>query len=160
MNIEQLVDQKIESLLDTASKLYNKTFDKPQIKYTEKSTVAGRAYCVSNIVDFNKILLSENVDQFIDQTVTHELAHILAYKIYGTIGHDKYWKLIMVQLGAEPKRCHSYSIENVKKRATKTFVYKCACRDNIQISSIRHNKIVKNNQIYRCNACKTKIVPV
>lgn len=156
MNVEQLVENKIKSLIETANKLYQRNFEMPTIKYTLNGRVSGKAYHIANVVDFNKILLTENVDTFIHQTVPHEIAHIIAFKVFGTSGHDRAWKHVMARFGVEPKRCHSYSIENVKKRHVTTFVYKCQCREHT-ITSIRHNKILKGAS-YRCNQCKTKIV--
>jgi SprT protein len=157
--LHALVENRITNLLEVAKSKFGIIMDKPTIVYNLKGTKAGTA-SIQNVIRLNPVLLEQNVDEFIQRTVAHELAHILSYKLYGTLAHDKYWKRVMVSFGVEPSRCHSYDVSNVQRaKHIKTFIYKCKCKEHI-ITSIRHNKIVKNGTKYSCCHCHTVIMPV
>lgn len=101
---------------------------------------------------FNARILYHNVEEFIEQTVAHEVAHVIDFALRGESAHDKRWKRIMRALGARPERLHSFEAGVKKTRKVKRYAYHCACRD-IELSSIRHNRVVKGEQIYRCKLC-------
>ena len=133
----------------------------PRVNYNLHGRVAGKAFCIFNNfnevveseVRFNKQLLLENQQGFIDRTVGHELAHIVAYQLYGKEikPHGREWKMVMRMFGQEPSRCHSFDVSNVSTR--KTHTYECGCR-TFQLTSVRHNKIIKGKSSYTCNKCK------
>lgn len=159
MSIEAMVHTKLDQLLANASAMFGKQFVKPTVTFDLKGRAAGQAR-TDNVIRFNKVLLQENVDTFLETTVPHELAHILALKLFGTFAHDKYWKHVMVKLGAEPKRCHSYDTTNSRTRSVKKeYLYKCGCKTHM-LTSIRHNRIQKENVAYRCASCSQKLVRV
>jgi SprT protein len=65
------------------------------------------------------------LEDMINQTLGHELAHLVAYKVYGSWGHDWKWRTVMRALGLDPSRCHSYSLEGVKTRNVRKVMAKC-----------------------------------
>jgi SprT protein len=133
----------------------------PRVNYNLRGRVAGKAFCtfnncgdvVESEVRLNAQLLIENQQSFIDRTVGHELAHIVAYQLYGKEikPHGREWKMVMKMFGQEPSRCHSFDVSNVSTR--KTHTYECGCR-TFQLTSVRHNKIIKGKSSYTCNRCK------
>lgn len=154
-SLELQVRQKISQLSKIAVEKYGmKYFLIPEIKFTKKGTAAGTAYITKNVINFNPVLLQENPEQFIKQTVTHEFAHILAYRVFDDRGHGKDWKRVMVQLGAEPKRCHNYDVSSVQRR-TARIEYSCGCA-TYEISAKRHTMIL-NGKRYSCKKCKQVI---
>ena len=111
--------------------------------------------------------LAEMNDNFIDRTPVHEVAHYVDYYRNGCKTrrsangnrdmHGKYWKAIMRELGAQDeKRCHSYKgVE--RSRKYKMFAYACHAGHYYELTSIRHNKVLKGTMSYVCRECKSKL---
>lgn len=62
-------------------------------------------------------------DDEIMDTLLHEIAHALSYKLYGrqAVGHGYLWKHIAKQVGAKPQRCYtSRDYKPVKGKYTAT----------------------------------------
>ena len=167
--LKNLVIRKIKELINFVKKdfpvLNNTEF--PEIKFTKRGRVAGCVEYNQNTAsfNFNMVLLRENPDEFIKQTVPHETAHFIVFSVYGVeydrggrrIIHGKKWKNMMVYLGVDPKRCHSYNVDNCTVRKLKTFAYVCGCREH-ELTSIRHNKILKKGAHYTCSLCGKRLV--
>lgn len=103
-------------------------------------------------------------DQYINDIVVHEYAHLVQLKLYpNSKPHGREWKQIMRFLGADPNRCHKFNLDKAleefgagkqsQRRKRKTFTYKCNCNE-YQLSSIRHNRVVSGKQTYFCKKCK------
>ena len=161
--LKNLVYNKVKELLGKFNTAYKKDFGIPEIKFTKRGATAG---CVSYRNDvaffnFNMVLLKENVDHFIKQTVTHEVAHYCVWLLFGheyssngrRIIHGKKWKNLMGFFGVNSYRCHNYNTDNCsKKRKVKRFTYKCGCSE-YQLTSIRHNRVLKEQASYSCPKC-------
>ena len=157
--IEAIVKDTLQSYVDMAREQYpHIKVSMPTIKYSVRGQVAGKAYPTLNLVDFNAVLLTENLESFKTRTIPHELAHIIARQLGGK-GHDRIWKNIMIGFGCEASRCHNYDVSNAQVRNVKRYEYKCACSTH-QVTSIRHNKMVKKGVVYTCVKCGTKITLV
>ena len=139
------------------------TFD-----FTLKGKVAGRAQYKPATDDvtlkFNLQLAIENLDEFLVDTVPHEITHIYVKKMYPWAQpHGKEFHQIMAKMGYSPKRCHSYDVSNTKqKRRYYRYVYKCGCETQHYITSNKHYDIQKyleqGHDLCRCNKCKKIIV--
>ena len=105
------------------------------------------------LIRYNPKLLERCGEEFLNRTVPHEAAHVLAYHHHGTSirPHGPEWQRIMYQLGAEPTRCHDYDVSGLSTRRLRYYEYHCGCMDH-RLSSIRHNKACKG-QRYRCRRC-------
>lgn len=97
----------------------------PTIIYKTKSATGGWAHLGRNTVDYNPILLNENLDAFIARTVGHEVAHLAAYELFRDKGHGYWWKHIMRVIGQEPSRCHSYDIVNSAVKTKRSIIWRC-----------------------------------
>lgn len=111
------------------------------------------------IIRYNPVLLRENPDSFIAQTVPHELAHVVAFVRHGhrIRPHGPEWRAIMEQFGAAPERCHRYDLARIPRRATRVFPYHCGCGEH-QLSSIRHHRVLAG-QTYLCRRCAGPLRP-
>jgi SprT protein len=105
------------------------------------------------LIRYNPDLLKRGGADFLDRTVPHEVAHVLAYHRHGPNirPHGPEWQRIMRQLGAEPTRCHDFDVSGLSARRLQYFDYHCGCMEH-QLSSIRHNKVGKG-QRYLCRRC-------
>ena|ERR1041385_688792 len=99
-----------------------------EIKFDLVGQVAGQAFwgIKSDIfkLRFNMQLARENYDEFLSQTVPHEVAHLIAdefFKEMWTSGcdHNSLWQFVMVKFGKSPTRCHDYSVENISRKKYK-----------------------------------------
>lgn len=129
IHIKHRVTAKLEQGIALIKAKYGVTLTMPEVRYDLRGTTAGQAFYKTWIIRLNTVLLLENVDDFIERTVPHELAHLACDKIYpeahvrariaGRITkrepHGPKWQEIMRALGvAEVTRCHSYDVTNSK----------------------------------------------
>ncbi|WP_201245780.1 SprT-like domain-containing protein [Halochromatium salexigens] len=105
------------------------------------------------LIRYNLELLKRGGADFIEETIPHEVAHVLAYQCHGPgiRPHGAEWQRIMRMLGAEPTRCHDYDVSGLETRTLHYFDYHCGCMAH-RLSSIRHNKVAKG-QRYLCKRC-------
>ena len=152
------LDNKIIQLMVQAMNHYKKPFNIPEIKYDLRGTCAGIYSGKDNSINLNFTLLSENFQDFIDNTIPHEIAHCIARQIDRYCKpHGKVWKNVMVFcFGINPKRTHQYNTTNSKVRNVTRYEYTCDCGTIFNITSIRHNKI-KKGKSYICKKCGGRI---
>ena len=72
---ETVVANRIQALLAVAEGHWGRPFPKPVITYDLRGRTAGQAIFRQNRIRINRVLLENNFDAFIKQTVGHELAH-------------------------------------------------------------------------------------
>lgn len=158
-DLRAAVEVRIDECLAIAERKWGYTSTgnvRPAVYYDVRGTCAGKANGIQNWVSFNAILLVENKEQFIERTVTHEVAHIIAYRQFNAKGHDSTWKAVMSHLGADASRCHTYDTSNAQVKVKNKFIYECECRSDIVLTSVRHNKILRG-ATFRCNQCRSVI---
>lgn len=158
MTLSDKIEAKIEETLMKAQSIYHTTFQNPAIDYSLRGACAGQfvgdAIFVSTL-RFNLELCKANENDFISQTVPHEVAHYISRKRYGYEGrgHGREWKTVMMALGLTPKRCHDYDVSIVSNR--KRIPFTCGCGKTFMLTSIR----AKRYSQYFCKACKSKLIP-
>ena len=135
---------------------------KVEIRFDLRGKAAGQARIRAAgryLIRYNLELLKRGGVDFLEQTVPHEVAHVLAYHRHGRDirPHGAEWKAIMRQLGAEPTRCHDYDVGGLGARQLHYFDYHCGCMLH-RLSSIRHNKVAKG-QRYLCRRCGEPLQP-
>lgn len=148
----QEVHDKIKECVWIAQSRYGKYFRIPTVSYDIRGAVAGKAFIYQNHIKLNPVLLRENKDHFINQTVPHEVAHLIAHQVYGNRirPHGREWASIMSLFGRPANRCHSYEV--TRSRTVKMHEVKCGCKTKM-ISSIRYNRMVKGLATYKCKRC-------
>ena len=136
----------------------------PEIRYDTKGRAAGWAH-FSHLgphwIRINPILLNENVEYVVNQTVPHEIAHLVAYTVFGTRikphGHE--WKFVMRVFGKEPKRCHRLDVTSVQRvrRAVTRITFHCdKCKQPLEITQNRYTKMM-NGKVYVHRGCGGRI---
>ena len=150
--IKAKVEAKVNACVATVEKHYGITFKKPTVSFNVRGTTGGYAKYASWEVDFNPVLLLENLDTYLIDVIPHEVAHLAAKLIYPqtlvrSFGkkrspHGSEWASIMTVLGADPKRTHKMNTANAKVRTMAKYEYKCSgCGQSYQLSAKRHNKL-------------------
>ena len=127
----------------------------PTVSFDLRGKVAGKAYLTQNHVQLNSVLLQENVEDFIHQTIGHEVAHLATFARYGRAvsPHGEEWKKMMRSIGLEPNRCHNFDTSN-SSVSKATFRWVCACREYL-LTSRRHASAQQRG--YRCKKCSTSL---
>lgn len=107
-------------------------------------------------VFLNWPLLKANEQDFMVDTIPHEIAHLFqdilapAERTHGPI-----WQKLMRRMGLNPERTHSCDTTEAR-RDKQLFTYVCACKKHY-VSKIIHNKIQRYRQIRRCKLCHKSI---
>lgn len=156
--VKEVEDKILETYL-RAEQIYQRTFELPSVDWNLRGTCAGSATWKQNLIRLNPILLCENKTQFINETVPHEVAHLLNRALNGPLvsPHGPEWCGIMVALGLAPQRCHTYDITNARVRQERRYSYKCNCRPH-SISQRIRNRLMRG-AVYRCVHCGSEIQP-
>ena len=144
-------------LRECAEKL-NYDYELPTVSFDLKGRTAGQAFYSGNRIRLNLELLNKNREEMIENTLPHEFAHIAAFKFYGEEGkgHGHYWKLTMMRLGLEPKRCHNMEVTPARKH--QKFDYSCKCPGKVfKIGKNVHEKIQSGRPRY-CPSCRADVV--
>ena len=100
---------------------------RPTVSFRLRGQKAGVAHLDENLLRFNPQLYRENREHFLEQTVAHEVAHLIAHQLFGPrIPPRRGWQLIMRGIyGLPPDRCHTYA-----GRATTRYLYRCHCPEH------------------------------
>lgn len=97
-----------------------RTHTRPPIKLNNRlKTTAGRAFLEHNYVDLSVELFWEYTEEFTQDTIPHELAHIAAYKVFGDEGHGNGWRTTLQRAGIKTTRLHSMVNSTHAKRKAK-----------------------------------------
>ncbi|MQU03971.1 hypothetical protein GHO34_27220 [Pseudomonas sp. FSL R10-2245] len=155
---------RVTECLHLASAHFGKTFPEIPVKFDLTGKVGGY-YCyhrsratgkITQYFRFNRVLVRENLNEYLDQICPHEVAHYIARTEWG-MGikpHGTEWKSVMVDVfKLAPDRCHSMDTSNAAKQH---FIYTCGCREH-PLTKTKHNKILRGYG-YRCRACSKPLV--
>lgn len=82
---QQAVMQCLRNALAQANAQLKTQYPEPKISYQQRGTTAGTAWLQDWEIRLNPVLLLENGQEFIDEVVPHELAHLLVYKQFGRV---------------------------------------------------------------------------
>lgn len=163
--IHKRVEDKILDVLLLAQKIYNQTFEIPTLEYNQMGRCAGRAWFTEWKIEINPDFLKNgHLEDMINVTLPHELAHLISRKVYGFLGggHGRMWKSVMVNLGLRPDRCHNYSLEGVKTRRKSIYPCKCpTCGKVFNVTRRRQNEILSGVRIWHNNpGCRVVKAPL
>jgi len=153
LSLLTIAKTEVEKLISKANKGLHAGLDAPEVVINSfLVTTAGRAFG-TYLVDFNESLFKKHPQNFINDVIPHEVAHIVTSKLYpGASPHGKEWKSVMLFFGVEPNRCHAMQ---VTKRRQRRWDHSCGCMVH-KVATVTHNRIQKGVQ-YRCNKCKNVI---
>lgn len=147
---KQQVMDKVEQLVVRARELYGPDAvpQNLQIRFDLRGRNAGQA-CRENgryWIRFNTDMMQNTGwDHIINNTVPHELAHVLCGWKGWDSGHGRNWQRVCRALGGNAERCHS---EQVKYAKGRTYIYTTTTGKTVMLSQIRHRKI-QQGVVYR-----------
>lgn len=115
--IQKRVIGKTLETLARAKIIWGREFIKPRVVIeTAGKSTAGRATYKENLIQINWHFLLHNEEYVINQTLPHEIAHLVSWQLWGRegAGHGAKWIEVMVKLGLEPSRCHSMNLKKLE----------------------------------------------
>ena len=125
----------------------------PKIVWEKRGfRIAGEANLTDNVISMNiNYLYSSDANRFVTETIIHELAHIVAYRVYNSGGHDAKWRNTCLWLGGNGVRCHEYKTPINKPGYTTMKVFKCTCGVQFEFTEKQAKKYLGGE--YRCHKC-------
>ena len=112
--------RRTNEAVDVINKKLGLRLKYPTVRFSLRGTTAGKAWWDRNLIEYSPSLLAGNVEDFLRQTVRHEVAHLGARAKWGASikPHGKEWCSCCWHLGIPATRCHSYDTAVVPTRAT------------------------------------------
>lgn len=167
--LQYRVVDAVKRNIQAANDHFGESLDVPDIRFDLRGKSAGqarfeflRAYGLvkktNATIRFNRVLMEENPDAFIDEVAPHETAHVIAHQLYGRKikPHGQEWQMIMRSvLKREPSVTHRFDIS---RASPKPHIYSCECHGLTHpLSAIRHNRVVRKQSSYLCRKCNTTL---
>ncbi len=163
---QKLVVLRTQHYISKAENLFNIKSEPVEITFNLKGRTAGmyRVHTSGNFlllkfkreIRYNSFIFAKYFDDNFETTIPHEVAHYISDIIYGLKNikpHGKEWKAIMHAFNADDSVTARYDLSGIPRRKLSLFTYLCECREH-RLTSIRHNRILKQRQLYYCHACK------
>ncbi len=123
------------------------------VAHNLRGCAAGQARLASGLIRFNAQLAEENWPDFLATVVPHEVAHLIAFWSSGCRDHGAVWRAVMRDLGAEPHRCHRFDTSRSRVSRQRLWPYACGCSRTHQLSTTRHNRVLRQRAQYHCRGC-------
>lgn len=147
------VEGKLAEIHKTLEMHFNIAVGIPPIKYRLRGTAAGRMNRITGVIDFNYLLLRDNAEAFIANTVPHEFAHHAVGVLYGDVQfpHGQEWQRVMEVLGVEPRITHDYDVSMINR------LYQWACKCTTHLIPRKIHRDLVRGQPYDCSSCGNPI---
>lgn len=132
----------------------------PEVAFDLRGRSAGQAVFARRSrearIRINAGLLASHPREMLDDTVPHEVAHVVVFRLYGRKAkpHGEEWKALMRAFGVDPAPCHTLPTEPT--RQLKRFRYRCDCDEPVWLTSIRHRRAQRGTD-YLCRRCGRKL---
>jgi SprT protein len=169
-DLRRQVGERVGELLERARARYPECVlpESIGIGYFDNRLAGGLAYTKRAVVEFNAVLLIENVAHYMSDIIPHEVAHVVAHAVYAQhrriAPHGAEWQYVMHSVfGVEPNRTHGMNTRNVRSRGARKFEYTCACEGGahvIRVSAAVHRRIESGASRCRCRVCRTHLKPL
>jgi SprT protein len=142
-------------------------FPKVACTLFSRRRAAGLAFGNEHRIALNEVLLRENPEPMLRDTVAHEFAHIVVWWRYlGQKRHDPAtlppsahgteWQSVMREVFAvEPIRCHRFDTSNTGARIQRRWEYRCRCQEHLLTTS--KHKRAQSGASYVCQDCKSEL---
>ena len=145
MTGKQQVRQAVKELIVKGNEL----FPRGKIKYNELeirfslygASRLGYANWSKRKLNFHKVLAETNTDEYIGDTVIHEVAHLYQRHIYPySKSHGREFKRICKALGGNGSTTSNMNVKGLGKMKTR-YIYECpVCGAQVNLTQYKHNK--------------------
>lgn len=160
--LQQQVIEQTNHFLKSAEDYYNRFFSEIPVLFDLSGKAAGmyRVKAGQRVIRYNPYVFSKYYDDNFSETIPHEVAHYVTDVLYGLRKirpHGREWKSVMQVFGVDANRTASYDLSGLPVRNFQKFVYHCGCQ-NYELTSRRHNKIIRGTGQYLCRDCGGKLL--
>ena len=137
------IKTKLWTCIELAETHYDRKFQFPKLDFSLTGGRAATAHSALNRIEINPTLLIENEDDFVAQTVPHELAHLITDTMYPTGHFDRKkktatvphhgsgWKHVMELFGVPPTLYHNYAVAPSVTHRRPLYSHKCSVCNSI-----------------------------
>lgn len=108
--LQDVADYQVTRWWKVLKKHYPSLGETPRAVLNNRlKTTAGRAWIQKDppYIDLSTELFWCNTKTFCEDTIPHELAHIVAYQVYKDPGHGKGWYTVLKVAGIKTTRMHN-----------------------------------------------------
>jgi predicted SprT family Zn-dependent metalloprotease len=138
---KQMVLDKVAQLIAQANTKYRIVLPNIDVRFDLRGRCAGIAGRQRGqwMMRFNTDMMqNEGWDHLYNDTVPHELAHVVCMYEGTDRGHGRAWRNTCIELGGSGARCHN---EKITYANGKTYYYTSSTGKVIELSVIRHRKV-------------------
>ncbi len=165
--LQQQAQQALRQWVERANVLfvqdYGATLDCPRLAFDLRGRGAGlavfqprKSMAEPDLIRLNPVLLEAHPQEMLKETLPHELAHIVAHRLFGPRikphGHE--WRTVMSAFGKSPEVQHAMPVEPSRK--LRRFLYHCACPSGVELTTIRHKR-ARRGTGYLCRKCGQRL---
>ena len=153
--LKQKAIRRLAEVVRLAESKLNRRVFMPSISFDLGGATAGKAYWKLNHVQLNGVLLAENQQEFLQETIPQEFAHLLTRLLYPRASpRGKEWSYIMRDvLGVSPSECRTMDVTRAASRS-KPYIYSCGCADRTHaLPEDRHLRIQRWGERVLCRKC-------
>lgn len=161
-SLQKQVTTETHYYLKMAADYYQQAFPQIPVLFDLKGRVVGM-YRVKNsqrVIRYNPYVFAKYFDDNFNETIAHEAAHYVTDMLFGIRNirpHGREWKSVMQVFGVAATRTANYDLTGLPARQHKLFNYHCGCR-TFELTSRRHNKILRGTGNYSCRDCGGKLL--
>jgi SprT protein len=150
IELKAAIIAKVKEVHELARRIfpeYNRFVALPVIQFYDKGRTAGVAYGSSRVA-FNLHVFAQDPERFLNDTVPHEIAHIVCAATGLGRGHDAGWKRVCAMLGGSAERCFSGEGLDIKlARQRKRYEYRGSCGTVVMLSDVMHKSIQQKGMV-------------
>ena len=159
---QEQVIAETNHFLKSAAEYYNRSFSEIPVLFDLTGRAAGmyRVKARQRVIRYNPYIVSKYFDDNFKETIPHEVAHYITDILYGLRKikpHGSEWKSVMQVFGVAANRTANYDLTGLPVRKHQMFTYHCGCQ-NFELTSRRHNKIIKGAGQDMCRDCGGKLL--
>lgn len=147
MTAKRRVVARVNEVEELARRLYPQyaIFGRPTIGFIQKGKRAGACSYKENRYTFNlgQALQNDSIERL---TVPHEVAHMVAGRVYGERGHGPRWVTICLALGGDGKRCYDAEERGItvqRARRKNEYLYLDSKGGERWIGPVHHSRLQK-----------------
>ncbi len=155
--LKQKAIRRLAEVVRLTQDKLQRSISMPSISFDLSGTTAGKAYWRLNHIQLNGVLLAENQQDFMQDTIPHEFAHLVTRRLYPRASsHGKEWSYIMREvLGVSPSRCHSLDVTRAARKS-RPYLYACGCPGVMHpLQESKHIRIQRWGERVLCTKCRT-----
>jgi SprT protein len=158
---EQVIERTLY-FIKNAGEYYNRSFKDIPVLFDLTGKAAGmyRIKAGQRVIRYNPYVFAKYYDDNFKETIPHEVAHYVTDMLYGLRKirpHGSEWKSVMDVFGVAANRTANYDLSGLPVRKHQLYVYHCGCQ-NFELTSRRHNKIIRGTGHYLCRDCGGKLL--